>query len=133
MSRSNEDSDHWGQYGGSYGGSNTYYKDRNEYTTSRNYWQPNLDSFERPDPPYGVKPHGTYPISFDYNNLGRTEGYGHGGYAGWKRGYWNSSGVGSGLSYGESNYYRPAKPRYPIERSDEPVVIKGKIIDSLCY
>ncbi|XP_045782280.1 uncharacterized protein LOC123878947 [Maniola jurtina] len=81
--------DNWGQYGGSYGGTHTYYKDRNDYHKSKNHW----GITEPPAYYHGVK-HYDEKEDFNYHSLQKSTGwedYGY-GYGSWKRGRWNSSG-----------------------------------------
>ncbi|XP_063391231.1 uncharacterized protein LOC134676779 [Cydia fagiglandana] len=103
VGRSNDDQA-WGQYGGVYGG-DTYYKNRNDYHKSINYWRLSTDS----DLEQGVRPWG-FKTDFNYNDLrrdGDDEIHPY-SYGSWKRGRWNNSGTGNGLDYGESNYYKPS-------------------------
>ncbi|CAB3241722.1 unnamed protein product [Arctia plantaginis] len=123
LGRSDED-EAWGQYGGGYGGTDRYYKDRNDYHKSVSHWRLASDI----DIPYhGVKHYSNN--HFDYNTLGKNGGegswkYGHGS---WKRGRWNSSGNNNGLQYEESNFYKPKSHFHgvnehghdPIGRSDD--------------
>ncbi|KAG7312747.1 hypothetical protein JYU34_001124, partial [Plutella xylostella] len=114
LARSSEDDESWGQYGGSYGGSKTYYKDRSDFQTSLNHWRLST-------PKYHTTEYAPTVQDFDYNNLGNRKHEGHFDYGHWRRTHSNRSEERPGLTYGESNYYRPRPTKYyPVERSDEP-------------
>lgn len=66
MSRSREDNAHWGEYGGSYGGYDKYYKDREDYRNSISYW-----STSDQDRHYGIRP--LSRTNFDYHSLAKNE------------------------------------------------------------
>ncbi|CAG9794330.1 unnamed protein product [Diatraea saccharalis] len=113
------DIENWGVYGGSYGGYDTYYKDRNDYHKSINHWRLPNDI----DRPVGVKP--GHNSDFDYFSLGKDKPLNHRyGYGAWKRGRWNNSGGHNGLDYGESTYYEKPKIYYESVERDDDVLYK---------
>ncbi|XP_072937533.1 uncharacterized protein [Epargyreus clarus] len=85
VSRANTD-ENWGQYGGTYGSYDSYYKDRNDHHKSMNHWRL---ADERTY--HGVKPYGDN-TEFNYHSLAKSRAWDNQVYGNsWKRwGGWDS-------------------------------------------
>ncbi|CAH0716955.1 unnamed protein product, partial [Brenthis ino] len=111
----NDDREKWGQYGGSYGGVDSYYKDRNDYRDSVRHWKIS----DQPPYSHGVKTY-TEDRDFDYRSLRTNSGHDNYeyGYGSWKKGQWTGS--GSFWKDFDANDYHHHKHSYEFEgRSEE--------------
>ncbi|CAG9573372.1 unnamed protein product [Danaus chrysippus] len=98
ISRTDDEKDSWGKYGGSYGVDN-YYKDRNDYHKSISHWglRENSEEYHREENYNSLRRQ--HEQEFDYNSLRHVDEHlEHGdqhleyGYGTWKKGRWNNSG-----------------------------------------
>ncbi|XP_061381409.1 uncharacterized protein LOC116776099 isoform X2 [Danaus plexippus] len=94
ISRTEDEKNSWGKYGGSYGVDN-YYKDRNDYHKSISHWglKEHGEEYQREDSSTYNSLSRNHEQEFNYYSLRRhgEEHLGY-GYGTWKKGRWNNSG-----------------------------------------